>query len=78
MAYDALYKEIVGLSDDKLNLLIEFARFLKQGDLKKVCLKSTTEEPIHDNVRKVGVMADKFVYISPDFDDCLEGLEDYV
>ena len=28
--------------------------------------------------REIGFMADEFVLIAPDFDTCIEGLEDYV
>ena len=30
------------------------------------------------NKRKIGFMSDDFISISPDFDDCIEGLEDHI
>ena len=70
MAYDLLKEEVIGLPDDKVMILVEFARFLKQ---------SMNESKKPQKVkRKIGMMKEKFLSISPDFDTCLEGLEDYI
>ena len=57
-------------------------RKLGEGNYKKAYEKASLTEADTDftceNVRKTGVMADGFIYIASDFDDCMEGLEDYV
>ena len=70
MATDVLQKEIVGLREDDINLLIEYARYLK--------FRPKNDTPETDNKpakkRKIGFMAESFVSIAPDFDetpDCL-------
>ena len=74
MAYETLREEIVGLSEEKLSLLLDFARFLKQEDVH-LGEDSANTNPIR---RKIGFMAEDFISIAPDFDTCLEGMEEYV
>lgn len=87
MAYDVLKKEVIGLSDDKLEQLIDFARFLKQSMSESIKrTDSKVENDVHvltqiesSNVkREIGFMSNDFVSISPDFDICMEGLEEYM
>ena len=81
MTYDTLYKEVIGLPDDKLNLLIDFARFLKQdvNNSENAFSKSTiTDNSFSNKERAIGLLADDFIFIAPDFDECIDGLEDYV
>ena len=74
MAYETLKEEIASLSEDKILLLLDFARFLKQEDLHS---GETQTNMVHKK-RKIGFMAEDFISISPDFDTCLEGMEEYV
>lgn len=78
MAYETLKKEVIGLPDDKLDLLIDFARFLKQefSGMRESGIKSDGIDKARE--REIGFMAEDFVSIAPDFDDCIEGLEDYI
>ena len=82
MAYELLRKEVIGLSDDGMAQLIAFARFLKQemSHINKTdsltSVINIQKEPSKN--RKIGFMADEFISIAPDFDTCIEGLEDYV
>ena len=87
MAYDVLKKEVIGLSDDKLEQLIDFARFLKQSMSESI---KRTDSKVENDVnvltqikssnvkREIGFMSNDFVSISPDFDICMEGLEEYM
>lgn len=78
MTYEILRQETIGLSDDKMKQLIDFARFLKQS-MEDV---EASAEIIPK--RKFGCMANSFTFIAPDFDSCFDndpsfaGLEDYV
>ena len=76
MPYDLLKQEAAGLSDEKIMILVEFARFLRQGMSKAGF--ATFVEPQNSHKRELGSMAADFIAISPDFDTCLEGLEDYL
>ena len=79
--YDDLKEEIVGLPDEKMEELLEFARFLKAGlfsnhsSHEKTNVDKNTQQ---ESIRKIGFMADGFVSIASDFDTCLEGMEDYI
>ena len=76
MPYDLLKQEVAGLSDEKMLILVEFARFLRQG--MAVAGFNTFAGLQNSHKRKMGSMAEDFIAISSDFDTCLEGLEDYL
>lgn len=82
MAYELLRQEVIGLSDDGMIQLIAFARFLKQEMSHTNKTDSITAviniQNEQSKNREIGFMADEFVSIAPDFDTCMEGLEDYV
>ena len=73
MPTDILQKEIIGLGEDDLNLLISFARFLRY---------KTDNVSLQENKpakkRKIGFLADAFVSISPDFDETPDCMLEYV
>lgn len=77
MLYEALKQEAVGLTEDKMYQLIEFARFLKS----EVGTASPSE---NKPKRTFGSMKEDIIYIAPDFDSCFSdnpkafGLEDYM
>ena len=73
MSYESLKEAVVGLPDDKLVQLIEYAQFLKQSVGQK---KAKSDKLVYK--RKIGMMKEGFISIAPDFDDCLEGWEDYI
>ena len=73
MMYDSLREAVIGLPDDKILQLIEYAKFLKQSIEKKG--ESDGKKKFK---REIGCMKEGFISISPDFDDCIEGWEDYV
>ena len=85
ISYETLKKETIGLSDDKMATLIAFARFLKSSmpGTNKTMI-SSAEEPsdVESNTgtpkRVIGFLTEDFVSIAPDFDTCLEGLENYI
>ena len=64
MESDILQKEIVGLSEEDINLLIEYARYLKY----RVSLP-VTNASASTAKRKIGFLSEAFVSISPDFDE---------
>ncbi len=70
MIYDSLREAVIGLPDDKILQLIEYAKFLKQNIGKKV--ESGAKKKI---IREIGCMKEGFISISSDFDDCIEGWE---
>ena len=72
MTYDSLREVVIGLPDDKLIQLIEYANFLKQSIANKS--DGSGKKKVK---RKIGAMKEGFISISPDFDDCIEGWEDY-
>ena len=76
MPYDLLKQEVAGLPDEKIMILVEFARFLRQSFTVAGFPASVGLPSSHK--REVGSMAEDFVAISPDFDTCLDGLEDYL
>ena len=82
MAYELLRQEVMGLSDESMMQLIAFARFLKQemnSTVKSddIIFDVSIQEPSKKK-REIGFMADGFISIAPDFDTCLEGMEEYV
>ena len=76
MGYEALRKEVVGLSDESVKLLVMFARFLKNSTKEGVA-EQTNENPGKEK-RVFGSMAKRITYIAPDFDTCTDGIEEYV
>ena len=73
MPFEVLKREVIGLSDEKMLELIDFARFLK-GVNHPAYLYTAP----NNTQREIGFMSEDFVFITPDFDTCLEGLEEYV
>lgn len=73
MASDVLQKEIIGLREDDINLLIEYARFLKHRVTSRSIVPNTTK-----NKRQIGFMSNAFVSIAPDFDETPDCLKEYV
>lgn len=77
MLYEALEQETIGLSEDKMHQLIEFARFLKN---EKRSAKTSEKPP----KRTFGSMKNDITYIAPDFDSCFSddpkafGMGDYM
>ena len=78
MPYELLKNELLGLSDDKIMVLVEFARFLKQSVASAPELGKPNKMTSTTAKRQLGSMASDFISIAPDFDTCLEGMEDYV
>ena len=72
MAYELLEKETEGMSEDMLMQLVEYAKYLNYS------IKKDDTSADANSKRKIGVLASEFVSISDDFDDCLDGWEDYV
>ena len=75
MASDILQKEVAGLSEADIGLLIDFARYLKYR------MNNTTSKSRAENERKkrkIGFISDAFVSIASDFDDTPECMRDYV
>ena len=73
MANEILQKEIVGLSESDINLLVEYARFLKI----RPSLKYKSENK-GKPIRKIGLMSSAFVSIAPDFDETPDCMKEYV
>ena len=63
MLYEVLEQEAIGLPEDKMHQLIDFARFLKS----EVRLTASTR---NKSKRTFGSMKDDITYIAPDFDSC--------
>ena len=76
MPIEMLEKELARLPDDKIMVLVEFARFLKQSAI--VGEKTVQQnKPSSSPKRQLGSMAKDFISIAPDFDICLDGMEEY-
>ena len=75
MASDILQKEVAGLSEADIGLLIDFARYLKYR-MNNTASKSRVES--ERKKRKIGFISDAFVSIASDFDDTPECMRDYV
>ena len=73
MASDVLQREIVGLSEADINLLIEYARYLKY----RVSIPANNVSGTASK-RKIGFLAEAFVSISPDFDETPDCMKEYV
>lgn len=77
MLYEALEQETIGLTEDKMHQLIEFARFLK---IENRSTDTTWKTP----KRTFGSMKNDITYIAPDFDSCFSddpkafGMGDYM
>ena len=59
MLIDTLQKELIGLGEDDLNLLISFARFLRY---KTETTASSSEIPVKR--RKIGFLSEAFISIA--------------
>lgn len=78
MPIEMLEKELAGLPDDKIMVLVEFARFLKQSAIGTVGQKTVQQNKSASSPkRQLGSMAKDFISIAPDFDTCLDGLEEF-
>ena len=75
MASDILQKEVAGLSEADIGLLIDFARYLKYRMNNTAPKSRAASGP---KKRKIGFISDAFVSISSDFDDTPECMRDYV
>ncbi len=73
MASDILQKEIIGLREDDINLLISIARFLKSRTEQAV---STDKSAVKK--RHIGFLSDAFVSIADDFDETPDCMKEYV
>lgn len=73
MPTELLQKEIVGLGDEDINLLISFARFLRYRTDKP-----ESQEAILPIKRRIGFLSEVFVSIAPDFDETPDCLMEYV
>ena len=79
MATDTIEKEIYGLTEDNILQLFQYAKFLKLNNKDEGhYAMSVKKEDSKSHKRKLGVLANGFVSVASDFDDTLEGLEDYV
>ncbi len=82
MSYEALKNETIGLSDDKMIQLIDFARYLKNSMLGTAYNYLDEEAGVetieNKKQREIGFMSGDFVCIADDFDTCLEGMEEYI
>lgn len=77
MAIDVLEKEIMGLSEADLKLLIEFVRYLKFRINGSSVQEGVSDECIGTK-RNIGFLSDAFVSISPDFDETPDCMKEYV
>ena len=81
MTYESIKTEMIGLPEDKINQVVEFIRFLKfetgSLSLQQAAINDSVSNPKTPK-RTFGSMASKITYVAPDFDSCLDGLEDYV
>ena len=73
MSTELLQKEMVGLCEDDINLLISFARFLRYRTKDTESQRKTMPKK-----RKIGFLADAFVSIAPDFDETPDCMMEYV
>ena len=76
MAYDTLVKEAKDLSEDMMEQVIEFMRFLKYTSRKE---QTKHSESIGSTFhRSVSPLADEFIAIAEDFDETPECFKEYV
>lgn len=76
MAYDTLVREAKDLSEDMIEQVIEFIRFLKYASKKE-----QAKHPISNSMtfhRSVNPLADEFIAIAEDFDETPECFKEYI
>ena len=76
MAYDTLVKEAKDLSEDMMEQVIEFMRFLKYTSRN-----DKAKHFISDDIafqRSVNPLADEFIAIAEDFDETPECFKEYI
>ena len=71
MPLEALVRESTGLPEQYVQMAVSYIQFLQYQ-------YSTTAEEVPVSRRKLGMMADRFVSISDDFDETPEGFEEYL
>ncbi|MBO4904957.1 MAG: DUF2281 domain-containing protein [Lachnospiraceae bacterium] len=77
MTSDILQKEVADMSEADINLLIDFARYLKYR-VRNSSSQVAKEVADGSKKRRVGFLSDAFVSIAPDFDDALECMKEYI
>ena len=79
MAINAMEKEIYGLTEGNILQLFQYAKYLKFNNISEGNYAVSIKEGVENKPkRRFGALADGFISIADDFDDTLEGLEDYV
>ncbi len=80
MPYETLRKEVIGLSDDQMTMLIEYAKALRnQTSVLTFDIQLTGMDAVKNRgQRAFGSYAEHISFIAPDFDTCTEGLEEYI
>ncbi|MBP5607422.1 MAG: hypothetical protein J6X66_04030 [Lachnospiraceae bacterium] len=77
MAIDVLEKEIMGLSEADMKLLIEFVHYLKFRINDTSSQEGSSDDGIGTK-RKIGFLSDAFVSISSDFDETPDCMKEYI
>lgn len=74
-AYSLIQKQ----PEENIKLIIELLKKLNTGSftIEDILQEKKDNENIYEG-REIGFLSDDFISISPDFDICLDGLEDYV
>ncbi len=75
MAYDILIKEAKDLSEDKIEQVIEFMRFLKYS------AQNEQKKPTNNNIafhRSINPLADEFIMMAENFDETPECFKEYI
>lgn len=76
MAYDTLVREAKDLSEDMIEQVIDFVRFLKY-----VSQKEQTKHSIDNSMtfrRSINPLADEFIAMAEDFDETPECFKEYI
>ena len=74
MASEALQREIIGMRESDIDLLVEFARFLKYRQRDPAPQKAE----VKTKKRQAGFLSDVFISMAPDFDETPECMEEYL
>ena len=76
MAYDTLVKEAKDLSEDMIEQVIEFMRFLKYTSKKGQAKQFINNDASFH--RSINPLADEFISIAEDFDETPECFKEYI
>lgn len=76
MAYDTLVREAKDLSEDLIEQVIEFMRFLKYASKQRQTGRSAADGTTFQ--RSINPLADDFIAIAEDFDETPECFKEYI